>query len=293
MSNINIAILGAGAMGGNVGAALSRAGFTVSTLTHGRSGETITRAAKANMQPKQNLTQLLNDTDIFLSIMPPALALDIAQKVATEAKTNNLSFTFVECNAISPDHTKQIAALFQGTNIKFIDAGIIGGPPNTDGYKPVLYISGANCDKLTQTDNSAFSIHNLGGEIGRASGMKMVYASITKGTNALLTAAFLTANNLGLLDELSAELKSSQTEMYNRATNNIQRLPADAARWAPEMAEIAQTFKSAGAPDGFHLGAEQMMQILAASPFGSETRQTRDTSRTAAQTIQALPKATK
>ena len=35
---------------------------------------------------------------------------------------------------------KRIAALFAGTTIKFVDAGIIGGPPK-EGYDPVFYAS--------------------------------------------------------------------------------------------------------------------------------------------------------
>lgn len=288
MSKPIIAILATGEMGAGVGAALTRAGFTVTTITQGRSAESVQRAAEANMQPRADLPALLADCDIFMSIVPPALALETGAQVANEAKTQGLNFTFVECNAISPDHTIEIAKLFSDSQINFIDAGIIGGPPNQQGYKPVLYISGATSEQLNQTDGSAYKINNLGGEIGRASGMKMTYASITKGVNALLAGAFLTAENLGLLDELMAELKTSQTEMYTRATNNIQRLPADAGRWAPEMREISQTFESAGAPKSFHQGAEQMMQILHNSPYGVETRRTRDTNRSAAETIKNL-----
>lgn len=289
MPKPTIAIMAAGEMGAGIAAALHHDGYTINTILHGRSPETLTRAANANMKNRANMSELLADCQIFMSIVPPALAKTLAKQVAEQAKINGRSFTYVDCNAISPDHTKEIAALFENTAVKFVDAGIIGGPPNlTTSYKPVLYTSGTTCLALNDTIGTAYNIQNLGNGIGRASGMKMVYASITKGTNALLTAAFMTAQNLNLLDELTDELKASQTEMYNRAINNIQRLPADAGRWAPEMAEIAKTFKSAGAPDGFHIGAEQMMQILDNSPYGTETRQTRDTNRTAAQTIKSL-----
>lgn len=282
------AISAAGEMGAGVAATLTNADYIVTIIMSGRSEESQTRAKNAKIQARADLQAQLKDCDVYLSILPPAFALSLAKQVAQTAKDNDLSFTFVECNAISPQHTQQIAALFKDSNVKFVDAGIIGGPPKIGGYKPVLYISGDVCDALNATDGSAYSIKHLGNEIGRASGMKMVYASITKGVNALLAGAFFTANNLGLLDELMAELKSSQTEMFNRATQNIQRLPADAGRWAPEMREISQTFEAAGAPKGFHQGAEQMMQILNNSPYGTETRKTRDTSRSAAKTIKSL-----
>uniref|UniRef100_A0A2A4Z0Y5 6-phosphogluconate dehydrogenase n=1 Tax=OCS116 cluster bacterium TaxID=2030921 RepID=A0A2A4Z0Y5_9PROT len=291
MTKPNIAIISAGEMGASVAAAYTHAGYTITTILADRSPETLSRAHQAQMQDRPNLKSLLTDCDIFLSIVPPALATELATQVAAQAKASNVAFSFVECNAISPDHSNAIASLFSDTNVKFIDAGIIGGPPRVavnQPYLPCLYVSGATCPQLNQTDGVAFRIKQLGDEIGRASGMKMSYAAITKGINSLLAGAFLTAENLGLLDELIAELSESQNELFTRATSNIQRLPADAGRWAPEMREIAQTFQSVGVPNGFHLAAAEMMQILDASPFGNETRKTRDTSRSAKQTIQGL-----
>lgn len=291
MNKPKIAIIAAGEMGGAVAKSYSEAGYSISTIIAGRGQESIARAKQANMQPKENLQDLLADCQIFMSILPPANAKKMAQEVSAAAQQLGKAFTYVECNAISPDHVVEIAALFKDTKVKFVDAGIVGGPPHTGGddeYRPALYVSGGTCQQLNQTDGVAFNIHQLGVEVGRASGMKMSYASITKGVNSLLAAAFLTAENLGLLEILMQELKQSQNALYQRATTSIQRMPADAARWAPEMQEIAQTFNAVGVPDGFHLAAEQMMQILAASPFGSETRKTRNLSRDAAQTIRGL-----
>ncbi|MBL1421908.1 MAG: NAD(P)-dependent oxidoreductase [Alphaproteobacteria bacterium] len=291
MTKPTISIISAGVMGAGVAAAYTNAGYEITTILTGRSPETLERAKQAQMQDCPNLESLLSDCQIFLSIVPPALATELATQVAEQAKASHLKFTYVECNAISPDHTREIAELFNDSDVKFVDAGIIGGPPlvnRNKPYLPCLYVSGADCQQLNQTAGAAFQIKQLGDEVGRASGMKMSYAAITKGINSLLAGALLTADNLGLLDELLAELESSQNETFIRATTNIQRLPADAGRWAPEMREIAQTFESVGVPNGFHLAAADMMQILDASPFGNETRQTRDTNRTAKQTIQGL-----
>ena len=57
-------------------------------------------------------------------------------------------------------------------------------------------------------------IKPIGDEIGRASALKMAYASLTKGTNALRTAALLAGEQLGVSDALHAELQYSQAEAY-------------------------------------------------------------------------------
>jgi 3-hydroxyisobutyrate dehydrogenase-like beta-hydroxyacid dehydrogenase len=139
-------------------------------------------------------------------------------------------------------------------------------------------------------DGTAFDIVHLGTDPGTASAMKMVYASITKGTNALLAAAFVTAERNGLLEPLMAELASSQPGMLRRAEANIGRMPADAARWAPEMREIARTFDAAGMPGDIHRGTAETMEFLARSAFGTETRRTIDRSRTMSQTVRAIAK---
>jgi len=286
MATNPIAILSAGEMGAAIGGALSTAGIATATTLLGRGAETTMRAEQAKMQICADLPALADGCDLFLSVLPPAAATSLAEQVAAYARTNGKLLTFVEANAISPAHTKAIARLFDGTNVTFIDAGIVGLPPGKS--VPRLYVSGPANALLATTNGIAFDIRDLGPEIGRASGMKMTYAAITKGTNALLAAAFLTAERLDLLDVLHGELAASQDQLFNRAVANIPRLPADAARWAPEMLEISQTFRDVGTPDGFHLAAAEMMDLLAKSQFGEETRRTRDLNRNEIETIKGL-----
>lgn len=286
MTKAPIAIVSAGEMGGAIGGVLNSAGIACATTLLDRGDETRARAIQAKMHISPDLSSLVGSCDLFLSVLPPAAATHLAEQVSNLARASGKHFTFVEANAIAPTHAHDIARLFSGTNVTFIDAGIIGSPPNTS--IPRLYVSGPNSTLLNAADGIAFNIRHLGPEIGRASGMKMSYAAITKGVNALLSAAFLTAERLDLLDELQSELATSQDQLFKRATANIPRLPADAARWAPEMHEISKTFQDVGTPSGFHSAAADMMEILAQSQFGHETRRTRDMNRDAATTIKGL-----
>ena len=289
MSLGKIGIISAGEMGAAIGKSLISSGYLVSTVLEGRGIETRKRAQVSNIQTFETIEELIENLDIFMSILPPANAVSLAQKVAQFAKTSNHSFTYLEANAVSPKKTKQIAKLFKGTQVKFIDGGIIGLPPNAKN-KPKLYISGPACQFLIETNGIAYDIKELGPSIGKASGMKMVYASVTKGLNALLTASFIAANRLELIDELAKELNESQKQLFNRFLKNTPRLPSDAARWAPEMIEIAETFNKVDVEDNFHTAASRIMDLLAKSPFGKETRSNRDMNRTAIETIKGLEK---
>ena len=284
---MQIAILAAGEMGAAVGARLVSAGHAVSTVLNGRGQETADRAAGAGFEAREGLHELLEDAELVLSIVPPAAAFGVANDVAREAKESSRTFVFLECNAVSPEHVHTIAGVFKQTPCQFIDGGIVGGPPRED-YRPHLYVSGDGADHLHQSLESAFDVRRLGPDIGTASAMKMCYAAITKGLNSLLAAAFLAAGRYELLDELSAELAESQAGLSARAERYLSRLPADAERWAPEMRFISETFDAVGVPKEFHIGAAQMLELLAESQFGDETRRSRDLSRSALDTIRGI-----
>ena len=62
-------------------------------------------------------------------------------------------------------------------------------------------------------------------------------------------------------------------------------IPADSARWVPEMEEIAATFAASGVTSGFHDGAADIFRLLAKTPFAGETRETLDRTRTLDQAL--------
>ena len=78
---------------------------------------------------------------------------------------------------------KKIAALFAGSGIGFVDAGIIGGPPR-EGYDPVFYASAAPeasalLDEFSGLAKYGLKVSPLRGEgagVGDASALKMSYA---------------------------------------------------------------------------------------------------------------------
>lgn len=284
-----VGIVSPGEMGAGIAGALTRiAGCRVLAVLDGRGAQTVDRAREAGMTDCASLAGMVAGCDLVLSVVPPAAARETAAKVAQAMRDTGRCPDFVECNAIAPATLLEIAALFANLNVRFVDGGIIGSPPGEE--RPRLYVSGPRCDVLMSLDGTAFDIVDLGPDPGTASAMKMVYASITKGTNALLAAALVAAERNGLLEPLVAELASSQPQLLRRAEANISRLPADAARWAPEMREIAATFDATAMPGDIHRGTAAMMEILARSAFGTETRRTLDRTRSMSQTIKTIAK---
>ncbi|MDA1089681.1 MAG: DUF1932 domain-containing protein [Proteobacteria bacterium] len=279
-----IAILMPGDMGHATGAVLARHGHDVITCLDGRSDHTKGLAERAGFRDVGTLDAVVGEAALVLSILPPAAAHGQATDVALAMDRTGAKPVYVDCNAISPMLTRDIAAIIEAVGAPYIDAGIIGRAPD-GGPGPRFYVSGADTAPMEALDGQGFQVRAIGTEPGPASGLKMCYAGLTKGTWSLYTAVLLAAEAQGLSAELRQEFEYSQGPAYARMVARIPTVPADSGRWIGEMEEIAKTFAAVGVTPGFHEGAAAIFRILAQTPFASETRATLDTSRTLDETI--------
>ena len=287
MGQQKIAILSPGDMGGGVGAALAEHGHDVIACVAGRSQETQAHARRLSFRLADDLESLLAEADIVLSILPPEAALGLARDVVAAMRRSAHAPPYADCNAVSPETARTIGALFEGTGAPFIDAGIIGAAPRPDRPPTRFYVSGESAGLMDVLDGKGISVRRVGPEIGRASAVKMCYASITKGTNTLHTAAMTVADALGVGETVRAEIDESLPSIMQHMRGTIPRLPADSGRWVGEMEEIARTYASAGVTPRFHQGAAETFRLLDSTPYGRETRETMDTARTLEETIAA------
>ena len=279
MSVRTVAIISPGEMGCAVGSALKSGGFKVIASLSGRSEFTRSRAEAAGFQNVPAIENLLGQADLVLSIIPPASAMDIAREVAAAMKATGHRPPYVDCNAISPNSARHVGEIISGAGAVYIDGGIIIGPPPWEGKTACFYVSGERTDLMTQLDGKGITVRPIGSEIGRASGLKMCSAALTKGTLALQAAVMIAAESLGLTGELRKELLGSREAVYRQIESGTRRLPSVAARYMGEMEEIAATFSAAGVTPKFHLGSLDVYRLLARTPFASETSNTIDASR--------------
>jgi len=267
-----VAVLGTGDMGSAVGAALVRAGYRVVTDLSQRSAHSRALAARARVVDVGSLAAVVKEAELVLSIVPPASALACAADVAAALRATGARPAFADCNAVAPATVGAIAGLFEGTGAPFIDAGIVGRGPRPGGERTRFYVSGAARGALLALDVREILLIDLGEQIGAASALKMAYAALNKGTDALHAAVLLAALRLGVLEPLLAEFESSQAEALARMKARTPFLAATAARFTGEMAEIARTFAAVDVTPDFHRGAEWLYALLATTPLAAETR---------------------
>ena len=259
-----IAILSPGDMGHGVGSALADHGYTVTTCLAGRSERTRGLAARAGFVDTPSLEELVVSSDLIMSILPPARAVDLAREVAGAMRATGAARPFADCNAVSPRTASEIAAVIGAAGGDFIDAGIIGRSPAA-GAVPRIYTSGPRAALMDEIDGAGVAVRNLGPSIGRASGLKMCYASLTKGTGALRLAMLAAAEALGLYDELRDELGQSQGATLAAVESSIPFVRQNAGRWVGEMEQIAETFDAVGVTPRFHEGAAEIFEVVHAA----------------------------
>ena len=281
-----IAILSPGSMGSAVGQALRENGYDVATNLDGRSERTRALAEEAGFRAVSGIDSIVEEADLVMSILVPSEAISVAREAAAAMKRTGASPAYADCNAVSPDTARELGGIIEAAGGRFIDAGIIGGPPGS-GSPPRFYASGPHEAVIGELDGKGIIVPLLGGDVGRASAIKMCYASLTKGVSALQTAALVAAYRLGLSSELEEEMSSSQANVLAQMQSVI-GLPGKAFRWVGEMEEIAATFESVGVTGNFHHGAAEIFRMVADSPLGDERPETIDPNRTLQETVEVF-----
>lgn len=261
---ITIAVVAQGSMGSGVGKRLNERGATVRTLLSGRSAKSGERARAAGMQSAADEKALLDGADVFLSILPPDQAENLARQLAPALTALAKKPVYVDCNAVSPQTVEKIAAAVAPTGADFVDAGIIGGPPR-EGYSPAIYASGPAVAKTAILRDWGIDWRPIDGPIGAASGLKMSYAGITKGTTAIAAAMLLGAARFGCGEALIAELSKSQPDLLKRMRGSIPGMYDKAYRWVGEMEEISD-FLGANKPSSdMYAAIARLYEFLAAA----------------------------
>ena len=251
-----VGVLHPGSMGSAVGAVLRARGHEALWASQERSAATAARAQAAGMQDAGTVAGVLARAEVVLSICPPHAALETAALAA------GYDGVYVDANAVSPETARAARAIVGG---RFVDGGIIGPPPAQPGTTR-LYLSGEEAALVAGlfADGPLEAIV-VDDEVGAASALKMTYAAWTKGTAALLVAVRATARAYGVDDALLEEWALSQPRLADRYERAVDSSAEKGWRWVSEMREIAQTFASAGQPDGFHLAAAEVFDAATAN----------------------------
>ncbi|MFJ9810735.1 DUF1932 domain-containing protein [Streptomyces sp. NPDC101158] len=244
MDQPTVGILHPGSMGAAVAGCATPNATAVLWCETGRSPASAERATEFGLTPVATLSELLDRSDVVISLCPPAAAENLARDVAG----CRFAGVYVEANAINPERTHRIAALLE-PDATVVDGGVVGSPP-VSGKTPTLYLSGP----IFATERiealfagTAVRTEVLGTEVGKASALKLSYASFQKSSRVLVALAVGMARKHGVDQEL-IEVASRRTDSYLSEPQYVAKTAARAWRWGPELEEAADALAAAGLP---------------------------------------------
>ena len=242
-----------GEMGAAEGQRLHARGAAVRTSLNGRSEASRVRARDAGLVAVEDDDALVTGADFVLSIVPPGEAKAFAARMAPALARLARKPVFADCNAVAPATARDVAAAVAPSGCIFADIGILGGPPPKEGAgSPRLYASGPGARAMLALRDYGLDIRIVEGGIGEASAVKMGYACLTKGTQAIGAAMMLGAMHNHVAPTVKEALADSLPEILGYVSKQMPRMYPKAYRWVAEMEEIAKFLEA-------YPGASQML----------------------------------
>ena len=267
-SPLSIGFFHAGAMGSALAAIAKANGANTYWASEGRSATTQHRAILAGLVDLGSVEAVCAHCDVLVSIGPNQIALQTAQRVAQ----TNFDGLFIEANPLSPPTVSAIADIVRATGAQFIDAAVIGPPPQGERQTTTLYLSGDVSDEIPRYFSSgALSVLVLGKSYIQASALKLCDSLVNKGQFALVVGSLAAAEALGVREQLQ-QLWSNNPERhsYQQTAQGLPKRAAKAWRFESEMCEVAKMLDQVGLGAELGQGASGLFERLATTKSAAD-----------------------
>jgi 3-hydroxyisobutyrate dehydrogenase-like beta-hydroxyacid dehydrogenase len=253
---MRISVLHPGAMGAYLGHMLA-ANHDVLWLGSGRSADTRERATMAGFIEAANLADLVNRSDVVVSICPPHAAIDVAREVAS---IRTRGFLYVDANTIAPGTVREISRLFGPYVV--IDTTLTGAP-GADNL--TIWVSGERTHQVCEMfSGTRIACRVVGDDIGQASAFKICSGLRSKVIPAIWATLIEAAAKAGPEVEhaVRAHFSDIGYDLDHEAMRIDERAPK-AWRWIGEMDESAKALRELGLPAGFSEAASATYRRIA------------------------------
>lgn len=253
---ITVGLLHPGQMGAAIAAQIRTNGHTVLWCPDGRSPATVARAEDAGLRPAP-LAELLSNSEVVLSICPPAVAEEIAITVAGFGYRG----IYVDANAISPARMHRIDSRLGAAGATVLDGCIFGSPPG--GQPPArVYLAGTPTAGRQVAELFTGTLAEpiiLGEHCGQPSALKMTFACFQRTSRIAAALAHALADDHGVTQALLTEAQRMPRDILaNR--DFLPSIAARAWRWSPELIEVADTLQAQQLPPELALATASVLQ---------------------------------
>jgi 3-hydroxyisobutyrate dehydrogenase-like beta-hydroxyacid dehydrogenase len=259
---MTVGLVGAGHMGSGLGWALREGGARVVTTLEGRSPRTARLATAAGLDLLPMLVDVLRAADVVLIVTPPGAAGAAAATIADAAGRSGATPLLVDLNAIAPMTVTRIAATVAPLDL--VDGSLSGAPPTVrPGAR--IYLSGPRASAVADLPWRHVTPIVVDDRLGSASAVKMCTASVYKGLTGLYAQALRTAAHHRVLDHVVRDLHGGGLDPVPA----VALAATKAARYVPEMLEIAATQGGAGLPATLFEAYAEIWHLMANSALAA------------------------
>lgn len=154
-----------------------------------------------------------------------------------------------DMNSVAPQTKQATAQAIAAAGGHYVDVAVLA-PVNPAGMAVPLLLAGEAAGRAESLLQAAGFTNTrvVGGQVGRASTIKMIRSVMVKGLEALTAEMMIAAQAAGVRDEVLASLDASERAQpwAVRADYNLDRMLLHGRRRAAEMRESAQTLEDLG-----------------------------------------------
>lgn len=181
------------------------------------------RISQLGLYPAASCAQAVADADWIISLVTADQAEVACQSALAHVKPGALYF---ECNSCSPGTKQRNARALSSVGAHLVDVAIMS-PVNPSRMSTPLLVSGPIADELAAAlTDLGYQCTVFGDQVGQASAVKMTRSIMIKGMEALSAECLLTAQRLGIADDIIDSLNASfpDFDWRNRGGYNLERM---------------------------------------------------------------------
>jgi 3-hydroxyisobutyrate dehydrogenase-like beta-hydroxyacid dehydrogenase len=260
-----IGILYPGEMGSAFGKLLCEAGFRVITTVEGRSPRTRRLCQEGELCVVDSLSELLDRSDVVISLVSPGAALSVARDVAAKIDRSSRTLLYIDANSISPMTVARISEVLRHATVDFVDASIFG--LSSQPQRGTLYFSGPRAKELSGQFEHIMRSRVVGDVPGQASTLKMIVSGIPKGLSGLFIETMLFAQDMHLLNEAIEACDEIYPSIMEVIRRMVPTYPQHAGRRCEELREVEETMLISGLTPRILCAVREVTSALASADW--------------------------
>lgn len=237
--------------------------FDIKSLDENTAPEIESRAKELGIFAAPTAREALDGAELVFSTVTADQAVTAAESYAPHMGRDAL---WCDLNSCAPHSKRRASEIIESAGGRYLDVAVMAPVYPKQNMVPCL-LSGPEAEQARAVlEALPMAVSVAGGDVGRASSIKLVRSIMVKGLEALTAECALAAAAAGVADDVFPSLKDGppKIDVPTRAAYNLERMTVHGVRRAAEMDECAAMLKHLGLPSAMAEGTAAWQRSVAA-----------------------------